>query len=124
MLHLSSPRPSRLVVINRLHICPKTSYNEALGCYRDTSVHNPGWCGVGGVPNCIYDVGRGDSYTIPWHVPDNNGDLMVTWAHVSSQDCLGCCVVSVGMKGITHSISSSIRWASSTPHACSCLTMI
>ena len=34
MLHLSSARPSRVVAIDSLTICPETSVAEALGCCR------------------------------------------------------------------------------------------
>ena len=112
MLHLSSPRPSRLIALDISNICLGTSDVHALSYCMDTYGHylcSDAWLvWVWGCPSCIYDAGKGDSFTVPWHVTNNDGDIVAIWAYLSTQDCLGC-VALVGMEGITHSINSSIR---------------
>ena len=70
----------------------------------------------GGCPIYMYDAGRGDSYIVLWHIPDNYGDLLVTSDRLSSRDWLGC-GAPLGMEVITHKISSSISRVSSSMQA-------
>ena len=104
MLHLSSARPSRVVAVDSLTICPETSVAEELGCCRAIKrtllvFRGPFLFGFWGCPDSIYDADRADSFTTRWHVPNNDGDLLVIWGNLSHRDCC-VCVAHWGWRGL------------------------